>query len=74
MTKLFIFSIPDNTITGFVEDKNDIPEAADTPVKEIDIHPAQVEYLNEAFAEFTGAQEYLTSLLYLEENEEETVQ
>lgn len=70
MTKLYLFTVPNSVITGYVETKEEIPEEADGPVKEVDVHPAQLDWMNEAFSEFTSTQEYLMNLMYAEEQTE----
>lgn len=73
MNKMFIFAVNNNQLIGYVDNKEEIPKEADTPVKEVEIHPAQIDWLNEVFSEFTLAQDFLQEILYDKEDPIKTV-
>ena len=66
----YIYYIDNARVYGFIEDKDEIPNEA-VEVKEVEVHPAQLDWIEDVYFDFETAQIYLQSLFTYEEKESE---
>lgn len=58
---IYIYYVDQARLYGFTEDKDDVPDNA-VEIKEVEVHPAQVDWVADVYFDFEAAQTYLQSV------------